>query len=245
MLNNKKTALVTGASVGIGKATAIKLAEEGYNVVLMDINEEKMSATKAECEKLGAKVKAYVCDVRDEKSVNASVSDALEAFGSIDILVNNAALWKVSHSFLDTPVDEWKLFFDVNVFGVVYVTRAVLPKMIENGYGRIVNVASVAGVYGNRNMSCYSATKGAIISLTKALAKEVAESGVTVNSVSPGTVSDSGKDDLYHTVPNPLSYMGRSGSDMENAELICFLCGDKVPYISGQNIQIDGCRKMI
>lgn len=245
MSNNKKVALVTGASVGIGKATAIKLAEEGYDVVLMDINEEKMLSTQAECEKLGAKVKSYVCDVRNEDLVNSSVSDALEFFGKIDVLVNNAALWKVSHSFLDTPVDEWKLFFDVNVFGVVYVTRAVLPKMIENGYGRIVNVASVAGVYGNKNMSCYSATKGAIISFTKALAKEVAESGVTVNSVSPGTVSDSNKDDLYHTVPNPLSYMGRSGSDMENAELICFLCSDKAPYISGQNIQIDGCRKIL
>ena len=245
MAETKIVALITGASVGIGKATAIKLAQDGYDVVLMDINEEKMAVTQAECEKLGAKVKSYVCDVRDEELVNSSVSDALAFFGKIDVLVNNAALWKVSHSFLDTPVDEWKLFFDVNVFGVVYVTRAVLPKMIENNYGRIVNVASVAGVYGNKNMSCYSATKGAIISLTKALAKEVAESGVTVNSVSPGTVSDSGKDDLYHTVPNPLSYMGRSGSDMENAELICFLCGDKAPYISGQNIQIDGCRKLL
>ena len=245
MPNDKKVALITGASVGIGKATAIKLAEEGCDVVLFDINEEKMAVTASECEKLGAKVKSYVCDVKNEEQVNAAVSDALEFFGKIDVLVNNAVLWKVSHSFLDTPVDEWKLFFDVNVLGVVYVTRAVLPKMIENGYGRIVNVASVAGVYGNKNMSCSSATKGAIISLTKALAKEVAESGVTVNSVSPGTVSDSGKDDLYHTVPNPLSYMGRSGSDMENAELICFLCGDKATYISGQNIQIDGCRKIL
>lgn len=245
MLNNKKTALITGASVGIGKATAIKLAEEGYNVVLMDIDEGKMSTTKAECEKLGAKVKAYVCDVSCEEQINTAVSEAIKTFGSIDVLVNNAALWKTFGSFLDTPIDQWKQYLDVNVMGVVYVTRAVLPKMIENGYGRIVNVASVAGVYGNKNMACYSATKGAIISLTKALAKEVAESGVTVNSVSPGTVSDSGKDDLYHTVPNPLSYMGRSGSDMENAELICFLCGDKAPYISGQNIQIDGCRKMI
>ena len=245
MLNNRKTALVTGASVGIGKATAIKLAEEGYNIVLMDIDEERMSSTKAECKKLDAEVKTYVCDVSNEELVNAAIADALAIFGSIDVLVNNAALWKVSRSFLDTPIDQWKQYFDVNVMGVVYVTRAVLPKMIENGYGRIVNVASVAGVYGNKNMSCYSATKGAIISFTKALAKEVAESGVTVNSVSPGTVSDSGKDDLYHTVPNPLSYMGRSGSDMENAELICFLCGDKAPYISGQNIQIDGCRKML
>ena len=245
MAETKIVALVTGASVGIGKATAIKLAEEGCNLVLFDVNEEKMALTQVECEKLGAKVRSYVCDVRDEELVNSSVSDALEFFGKIDVLVNNAALWKVSRSFLDTPIDQWKQYFDVNVMGVVYVTRAVLPKMIENGYGRIVNVASVAGVYGNKNMACYSATKGAIISFTKALAKEVAESGVTVNSVSPGTVSDSGKDDLYHTVPNPLSYMGRSGSDMENAELICFLCGDKAPYISGQNIQIDGCRKML
>ncbi len=245
MVNNKKTALVTGASVGIGKATAIKLAEEGCDVVLFDINEEKMALTRAECEKYGAKVKSYVCDVKNEELVNASVADALATFGSIDVLVNNAALWKTSGSFLDTPIDQWKQYFDVNVMGVVYVTRAVLPKMIENGYGRIVNVASVAGVYGNANMACYSATKGAVISFTKALAKEVAQSGVTVNSVAPGTVSDSGKDDLYHTVPHQASYMGRSGSDMENAELICFLCSDKAPYISGQNIQIDGCRKMI
>ena len=245
MAETKIVALVTGASVGIGKATAIKLAEEGCNLVLFDVNEEKMALTQVECEKLGAKVKSYVCDVSNEEQVTVSVSDALATFEKIDILVNNAALWKVSRSFLDTPIDQWKQYFDVNVMGVVYVTRAVLPKMIENGYGRIVNVASVAGVYGNRNMACYSATKGAVISFTKALAKEVAESGITVNSVSPGTVSDSGKDDLYHTVPNPLSYMGRSGSDMENAELICFLCGDKAPYISGQNIQIDGCRKIL
>ena len=204
-----------------------------------------MAHTKAECEKFGAKVNSYVCDVKNEDAVNSAVSDALKTFDSIDILVNNAALWKTSGSFLDTPIDQWKLYFDVNVMGVVYVTRAVLPKMIENKYGKIVNVASVAGVYGNANMACYSATKGAIISFTKALAKEVAQSGVTVNSVSPGTVSDSTKDDLYHTVPNPLSYMGRSGSDMENAELICFLCGDKATYISGQNIQIDGCRKVL
>ena len=91
----------------------------------------------------------------------------------------------------------------------------------------------------------YSATKGAMISFTKALAKEVAQNGVVVNSVSPGTVSARVDDDPYHTVPNELSYMGRSGSVMENAELICFLCSDKAPYITGQNIQIDGCRRMI
>ena len=241
----EKTALITGASVGIGKATAIKLAEEGFSVVLFDIDEERLLLTKTECEKLGAKAKTYVCDVSSEQQVNEAVRDALALFGSIDVLVNNAALWRSSRSFLDTSLEQWKQYFDVNVMGTVYVTRAVLPQMLEKKYGRIVNVASVAGVYGNANMACYSATKGAIISLTKALAKEVAQSGVTVNSVSPGTVSDSTKDDLCHTIPSPLSHMGRTGSDMENAELICFLCSDKTPYLSGQNIQIDGVRKMI
>ena len=243
MLNNKKTALVTGASVGIGKATAIKLAEEGYDVVLMDINEEKMLQTQAECEKLGAKVKAYVCDVSNEEQVNASVADSLEFFGSIDVLVNNAALWKTSESFLDTPIDQWKQYFDVNVMGMVYVTRAVLPKMIENGYGRIVNVASVAGVYGNANMAHYSATKGALISFTRALAKEVALNNILVNAVSPGSVSPSDNDDFDYFRTSPLSYLGRTGTDMENANLIYFLASDESSYITGQNIQIDGGRK--
>ena len=245
MEDKKRVALVTGASAGIGEATAIKLAGEGCDLVLIDVNEEKMSDTKAKCEKLGAVVKAYACDISNEDSVNSVIADAIGAFGKIDILVNNAALWRGAESFLDTSIQKWKLFIDVNVMGMVYVTRAVLPKMIENGYGKIVNVASVAGVYGNADMACYSATKGAMIAFTKALAKEVAENGITVNSVSPGTVSAFREEDPYHTVPNQLSYMGRSGSAMENAELICFLCSDKSPYITGQNIQIDGCRKMI
>ena len=241
----KKTALVTGASVGIGKATAIKLAEEGFSIVLFDIDEEKLFLTKTECEKLGAKTKAYVCDISSERQVNEAVQDALTIFGSIDVLVNNAALWKISRPFLDTTLDQWKQYFDVNVMGTVYVTRAVLPQMLEKKYGRIVNVASVAGVYGNANMACYSATKGAVISLTKALAKEVAQSGVTVNCVSPGSVSPSENSDPDYFQESPLCYMGRTGTDAENAELICFLAGETAGYISGQNIQIDGVRKKL
>ena len=129
--------------------------------------------------------------------------------------------------------------------GTVYVTRAVLPSMLAQHYGKIINVASVAGVYGNANMAHYSATKGAIISFTKALAKEVCESGVLVNAVSPGTVSPSENDDIDFHKPSSLSYMGRTGTDRENADLICFLVSDRAGYISGQNIQIDGCRKNI
>lgn len=115
--------------------------------------------------------------------------------------------------------------------------------MIENKYGRIINVSSVAGVYGNAYMTHYSATKGAIIALTKALAKEVTDKGVLVNSVSPGSVSSSENPDTYSYQESELSFMGRTGTDMENANLIYFLASDEAGYISGQNIQIDGCRK--
>jgi 3-oxoacyl-[acyl-carrier protein] reductase len=127
--------------------------------------------------------------------------------------------------------------------GVVYFTRAVLPSMLENKWGRIINVASVAGVYGNANMAHYSATKGAIIAFTKALAKEVTDKGVLVNCVSPGSVSPSDCMDIDYTRESSLSFMGRTGSDRENANLICFLSSEDASYISAQNIQIDGCRK--
>ena len=115
--------------------------------------------------------------------------------------------------------------------------------MKERSYGRIINVASVAGVYGNANMVHYSATKGALIAMTKALAKEVADKNVLVNAVSPGSVSPAENGDMDFVQPSELSFMGRTGSDMENTNLICFLASDEASYISGQNIQIDGCRK--
>ena len=133
--------------------------------------------------------------------------------------------------------------------GIVYFTKAVLPQMIENGYGKIVNVASVAGVYGNANMAHYSATKGAVISMTKALAKEVIDKGVTVNCVSPGSVSTSQDSidsmDEFDGFGLRATYIKRYGSHRENANLICFLSSDESSYIVGQNIQIDGCRKLL
>ena len=138
---------------------------------------------------------------------------------------------------------DWKRFIDVNVMGTVYFTHAVLPGMLERGWGRVINVASVAGVYGNANMVHYSATKGAVIAFTRALAKEVTDKGVLVNAVSPGSVSSSADPDMDAYTPSALSFMGRTGTDRENANLICFLASDEASYISGQNIQIDGCRK--
>lgn len=238
-----RVAVVTGAAVGIGKATAIKFASEGAAVAILDLNEEKLLSVKAEIEAFGGKVIALKCDVSNEAQVNEVFIKIKDAFGKIDILVNNAALWRCWATFMETPVDDWKKFLDVNVMGVVYCTRAVLPDMIADEYGRIINVASVAGVYGNANMVHYSATKGALISMTKGLAKEVADKGITVNSISPGSVTPSENDDLTLTVPSELAFMNRTGSPMENADLICFLASDEASYISCQNIQIDGCRR--
>lgn len=242
---HKKIALITGAAVGIGRAVALELAECGADLILLDVDFEKLESLKEELKGYKSDVLIYLCDVSDEHRVNEVVADALSHFSKIDILVNNAALWRCWARFVDTPIEEWKKFFDVNVMGTVYVTHAVLPGMIGQGYGRIINVASVAGVYGNANMAHYSATKGAIISFTQALAKEVCENGVLVNAVSPGSVSPSENEDVDFCQPTPLSYMGRTGSDRENADLICFLASDRASYICGQNIQIDGCRKKI
>ena len=184
-----------------------------------------------------------MCDVSNEQAVNEAVAAAVEKFGKIDILVNNAALWRNGKSFLETPTEQWVKYMNINVMGVVYCTKAVLGGMLERSWGRVINVASVAGVYGNANMSPYSATKGAVISFTKALAKELAQYNITVNSVSPGSVSRSNHPDIDFFEPSELSFMGRTGTDRENADLICFLASEKAGYISGQNIQIDGCRK--
>lgn len=238
-----KTALVTGAAVGIGRATAVKLASLGAKVIALDLNAEKLQTLEKEISSAGGRVLTLVCNVADKMAVNNAVKTAKGSFGNIDILVNNAGIWRCWSSFTETPIEEWETYLSVNVMSAVYCTKAVLPDMIENGYGRIINVASVAGVYGNANMVHYSATKGALIAMTKALAKEVTKSGITVNAVSPGSVSPSETEDYTYVQESELSFAGRTGSTMENAELIAFLASAEAGYISGQNIQIDGCRK--
>jgi NAD(P)-dependent dehydrogenase (short-subunit alcohol dehydrogenase family) len=213
--------------------------------VLLDMNRQTLKALEAELKEYGCETSCFVCDVSNEDSVNDCVKDAIAKFGKIDVLINNAGLWRTNELFEETTTEKWNKFININVMGVVHCTKAVLPMMRENKYGRIVNIASVAGVYGNARMVVYSATKGALISMTKALAKEVVEHGILVNSVSPGTVSPSENSDIDYTKLSEMCYAGRTGSGKENADLICFLASEENGYIVGQNIIIDGCRKRI
>ena len=232
-----KTAFVTGAAHGIGRATAIGFAKKGANVILTDIAD--MTEACEEVKKYTENVMTINFDVSDEAAARAAVASAQEKFGKVDILINNAAVFPMS-DFLKTTSEDWKKVIDVNILGTMYLSHAVLPSMIENGYGRIVNVGSVAGVYGLSWFVDYSMSKGAVISFTKALAKAVSDKGVTVNCVSPGSVAAAGSD-----IMKEFSFVGRAGTYEEMANVIIFVASEEASYISGQNYLVDGCRKQM
>lgn len=232
-----RTALITGAGSGIGQATAKILAEHGVDLALLDINADGLAATEAMLAHTGRKVLTVVCDVADHASVDAALGKVREAFPRIDILINNAGIFKDNiMKFHLTDPETWERRWRINVEGTMYITHSLLPAMLEQGYGRIVNLASPAGVYGIVNMVDYSATKGAILSFTKALAKETTPFGVNVTSVSPGMINPVRK-------PNDGTYRGVSGLPEECAEMIAFLASDNAVHVSGQDYQVDGCRK--
>lgn len=234
-----KCVVITGAGKGIGRSIALKMAKHGANLMLSDINEETIKAVEAEVRLITGNVVSCVCDVTDKDAVDAMLDKAKEAFGKIDILINNAGIYHTHDLFIDSSPDVWKKMMDINVLGTMYPTYKVLPEMIERRYGRIINLASVAGVYGLTTHVDYSASKGAVISFTKALAKEVTEYGVTVNAVSPGNIAVGDYD-----LPD-YSFAGRSGTPEECAEVIVFLASDEASYVSGQNYIVDGCRKKL
>lgn len=231
------TAIVTGAGRGIGKAISLGLASKGANLILFDINEENLINTACEIEKLNVKVKKFILDVSDEDAVRKAIDESVEEFGQIHILINNAGI-PVIGDFLNSESSAWKKSIDVNILGTMYPTHAILPHMIEKQYGRIVNIGSVAGVYGIDYFVDYSMTKGAVIAFTKAVAKLVSNKGITVNCVSPGTIAEKNNESLQD-----FSFIGRAGTPEECANLVIFLASDEASYISGQNYLIDGCRK--
>ncbi len=237
-----QVAIVTGAANGIGLATVKELSSKGADVALVDLNEKALEAAKEELLKNGHQVLTYVCDVGDYDRVKEVTEDVLAKLGKIDILVNNAGFYNDDYAlFKDSKISSWEKKLRINLYGTMYFTKCVVDSMIENHYGRIVNIGSVAGVYGNAKMVDYSMSKGAVISFTYALSKELAEHGITVNCVSPGNISNS-----INALGVPeLSYLDRAGSSEECAAVIVFLASKKASYVIGQNYLVDGGRRKI
>lgn len=237
-----KVAVVTGAAGRIGSAIARRLAAEGAAVVVNDLSGERAEAVAAEIRDRGGTALAWAADVSASAAVRAMVAAAIARFGGIDILVNNAGgsagLLKRLSLFEHSDEEVWDWVLDLNLKGTLVCIRAVLESMIDRGGGKIVNLGSIAGTVGIIERVDYSAAKGGIIALTKALAMEVGLHGINVNCVSPGAISATG------TGMDDGTYLGRTGRPEDVANLVLFLASDEASYITGQNYIIDGGRSL-
>ena len=185
-LKNKK-AIITGGGRGLGKATALAFAKEGIDVAITGRNEATLKNTVSELESLGVKAIYSVFDVGNYDDVKRSVKEIVGTLGTVDILVNNAGIAAIG-SFNDMPVDQWSQIIQINVMGMYYVTKEVLPYLLNKNEGDIINVASTAGLNGNANISAYSASKFAVIGMSESLMKEVRKNNIRVNTLTPSTI---------------------------------------------------------
>jgi 3-oxoacyl-[acyl-carrier protein] reductase len=234
-----QVAAITGAASGIGLAVAQRLISEGARVSAWDISETALNAAPA------AFAHKVVMDQSDEGSVARATAQTIQQLGRIDILVVSAGITGPNVRLVDYPTDAWRRVMDVNVNGVFYVNRAVVPHMVAQKYGRIVNVASVAGKDGNPNASAYSSSKGAVIAMTKSLGKELATTGVAVNAVTPAAVRTAIFDQMTQAhIDFMLSKipMGRFGTVEENAALIAWLVSRECSFSTGAVFDISGGR---
>ena len=222
-----RRAVVTGGASGIGEAVVKRITSEGGKVVVWDLNG-------------GIKV-----NIADFASVEAAMKETLLQIGGIDILVNSAAITGPTVPVVEFPIDGWKQVMDINVNGTFFTNRAVIPHMIAQDYGRIVNIASIAGKEGNPNASAYSASKAAVIGFTKSLAKEVAKHNISVNAVTPAAV----RTPMFSQMPQShLDFMlskiprGRFGTVDEMSNLICWLASDECSFSTGAVFDISGGR---
>ncbi len=246
MLLKDKNAVVTGAARNMGRAIARRLASEGANVAIVDLDEKSAEITAKEIsEEFGVKTLFAGLDVRDRKGIFGFMEHAEEHFGTIDILINNAGgsaglLGKMG-PFIDADEETIDFVLDINIKGTINCIQGVLRGMVDRRYGKIVNIASIAGVTGLVDHVDYSAAKGGIIAMTKALAIEVGRYEVNVNAISPGAIERGGVEMPHMTY---LGENGRSGTPEELAEAVLFLVTDNAKFITGENLVVDGGRTL-
>ncbi|MET3920977.1 SDR family oxidoreductase [Arthrobacter sp. UYEF20] len=246
-LQNKK-ALITGGGSGIGRATALAMAAEGADVAVVDINLAAAQAVAKEVEALGVKALGIAGDVADEASVQAAVAEAASAFGTISVLFNNAGIIRRAN-VIDTTTAEWDQVMGVNVRGVFLMCKSVVPLMIANGGGSIINTGSGWGLKGGGDALSYCASKAAVVNMTRALAIDHGKDGVRVNSVNPGDTNTpmlreearqlSQEEASFLTEANdrPLQ---RMGTPEEIAEAVVWLASDASSYVTGSALVVDG-----
>ncbi len=247
-----KTAIVTGGAQGIGKAIALRLARDGANIGILDIKKDKAEKTAGEINTLGVKCMAIECDGTDYGQVKEAVTKIHGAYGSIDILINNAGI-DVARYFVDTDEALWDQIINVNYKSFLIASHVCIPIMMEQKGGNIVSLGSDAGRIGNPGEVLYCGTKGAIMSSSKALARELARFGIRVNAVSPGPVHTELWDRLHEgekgkkvteavTKAIPLR---RLGTPEDVADVVSFFVSDDARYLTGQVLSIDGGLTMI
>jgi 2-hydroxycyclohexanecarboxyl-CoA dehydrogenase len=239
---SERTALVTGGARGIGRAICLALAEDGRSVAVADMRADEARETAAAIDS----ALAIGLDVTDSGSVAEGVRQAKEALGPIEILVNNAG-WDEMHPFLETGEDFWDRVIDINYKGCLRVTRTVLPGMVERGFGRLVNIGSDAGRVGSSQEAVYSGAKGGVIAFTKTVAREVARSGVTANTVCPGPtrtpmlegMAETGGEKLLESLERAVP-MRRLGEPEDVAAAVAFLSSERAGFITGQTLSVSG-----
>ena len=236
-----RCAIITGGASGLGKETAKRMAAEGAKVVLWDMNAEALLRAQND---IGA-AHIVALDVTDSDRVSAAAAESARALGKVDILVNAAGITGATAMLHEYPIESWSRVIDINLNGLFYCCRAVVPFMLKNGYGRIVNVSSVAGKEGNPNMSAYSASKAGVIGLTKSLGKELATNNVLVNSITPATFESP----ILEQLPqSQIDYMrskipmARLGVVSEVAAMICFMASEECSFTTAATFDISGGR---
>ncbi|MBA8877669.1 SDR family NAD(P)-dependent oxidoreductase [Phyllobacterium myrsinacearum] len=235
-------AVITGGASGIGYRTAERIVSEGGTVSLWDVDAARIEEARS---KLGNDTHGLALDVSDPAQVEKAARDTAASSGKIDILICSAGITGPNAKVADYPIDQWKRVFDINVNGLFYCNRFVVPFMQKNGYGRIVNVASIAGKEGNPNASAYSASKAAVIGLTKSLGKELVHDGITVNAITPATVDTP---ILQQLKPEFIDYMlskipmQRFGTVDELASLISWIASEECSFTTGAVFDISGGR---
>ena len=238
-----KVALVTGAASGLGRATAEAFVGAGAAVALADINRPAGEQFADELVRAGHKVAFFETDVSSEESVRRLVDQTVERFGGLDIAHNNAGIESETVPLADAPSDNWRRVLDVNVSSVFYCLKAEIPRMLERGGGAIVNTASISGLIGGYRLAAYTATKHAVIGMTKGAAADYAKLGVRVNCLCPGAIDTPFIAELPRAMIDRLNFgtpMGRLGQAREMARAVLWLCSEDASYVTGHALAVDG-----